>query len=869
MFPKALVDGRSAHEIIISEAHSLLAHLGTSKTASYLRDHVWWKSMVADTRAFCETCTTCKRSKPNNQKPYGLLNPLAVPSEPWESIGIDFVGPLPLSHNQDGEFDSITVVICLLTAMVEIIPSHTTYKAPDVAELMFENVYKHHGLPKNIVSDRDSLFTSSFWERLHTLMGVRLRMSSAYHPQSDGATERANWTITQMLRQCINPNQKDWVSKLLAIQFAINSAQSESTGYSPFFLNTGRMPRVMIWNAAKPTEFSNVRLFAQKRKLALMSAHDSIIAARVKQTRDANMRRKLEPFKKDDFVYLSTQHVTFAKGLARKLLPKFIGPYKIIQDFKNQSFMLDLPVHLKKRGVHDVFHSSLLRIHHPNDDRLFPGRMDSQIGVGPDSDDEWAVDTIRSHAGSGKDAIFEVLWKSGDITWMPYYQIKHVPALDAYLDLLGINDAMNLPARKGKPPQDDPQIFLGLLALTLACDTVDHHDNPQTTPYHPTQDLNPSDRHPSTDSIPKSTSTSATIVLPISLDNMHDSIRHRNFDRLTKQKYAFNDNNKPSRPIVHVGQISEYLNFDQFLRDGNDLYSNTDKPLGYESFAAAFNTGAHPKDRRRLSTFIPSDSGPYMVFKSDHAVTLQDFKIRSEDFNIKPMNLYGMTEEQAAIIIGRYATSQVQQDIQKTQHSEVRQEKRETTFKRHSVNHHKASDQRKSHFKKQQRGKGKQRRYYETTPGPPVGSTNIRDTDSYMYSLPPSIPSMSNNQSSVMSSSASVITVPPDFTSINLAATSGFIPLNDTTNGFPSDVVTQPLPIASTSEINIDDQEFTGVGDSTTYEAQPEDTQNFVDEEIADQEFTDDNNTFSEQPEEGEFQDGEIVQEATDAEMEG
>lgn len=258
-----------------------------------------------------------------------------------------------------------------------------------------------------------------------------------------------------------------------------------------------------------------------------------------------------------------------------------------------------------------------------------------------------------------------------------------------------------------------------------------------------------------------------------------------------------------------------------------------------------------------------------MVFKSDRAVTLQDFKIRSEDFNIKPMNLYGMTEEQAAIIIGRYATSQVQQDIQKTQHSEVRQEKRETTFKHHSVNHHKASDQRKSHFKKQQRGKGKQRRYYETTPGPPVGSTNIRDTDSYMYSLPPSIPSMSNNQSSVMSSSASVITVPPDFTSINLAATSGFIPLNDTTNGFPSDVVTQPLPIASTSEINTDDQEFTGVGDSTTYEAQPEDTQNFVDEEIADQEFTDDNNTFSEQPEEGEFQDEEIVQEATDAEMEG
>ena len=87
------------HEMIISEAHSLLAHLGVNKTLNYLRDHVWWKSMMSDTKVYCETCITCKRSKPGNQKPYRLLNPLEVPSEPWESIGVDFVGPLPLSSN--------------------------------------------------------------------------------------------------------------------------------------------------------------------------------------------------------------------------------------------------------------------------------------------------------------------------------------------------------------------------------------------------------------------------------------------------------------------------------------------------------------------------------------------------------------------------------------------------------------------------------------------------------------------------------------------------------------------------------------------------------------------------------------------------
>ena len=152
----------------------MLAHLGAGKTLDYLRDHVWWKDMVSDVREFCKTCHTCKISKPSNQKPYGLLNPLSVPSYPWESIGMDFVGPLPESGNQDGLYDSITVVICLLTSMVHLIPSRTNYNASQLAELMFENIYKLHGLPKNIISDRDVSFTSTFWGQLHRLIGTKL-----------------------------------------------------------------------------------------------------------------------------------------------------------------------------------------------------------------------------------------------------------------------------------------------------------------------------------------------------------------------------------------------------------------------------------------------------------------------------------------------------------------------------------------------------------------------------------------------------------------------------------------------------------------------------------------------------------------------
>jgi hypothetical protein len=171
--PKITYRGRNIREIVISEAHSILAHLGVRKTLDYLRDHFWWKEVVEDTRSFCESCATCKRSKPSNQKPYGLLHSLNPPLEPWDSVGVDFVGPLPESRNCDGVFNSIAVIIDLLTGMTHIVPARINYTARQMAELMFENIYKLHGLPKSIVSDRDSLFTSIFWKRLHELIGVK------------------------------------------------------------------------------------------------------------------------------------------------------------------------------------------------------------------------------------------------------------------------------------------------------------------------------------------------------------------------------------------------------------------------------------------------------------------------------------------------------------------------------------------------------------------------------------------------------------------------------------------------------------------------------------------------------------------------
>ena len=233
--PDIKINDQSIRETIIHQGHSILAHLGGHKTLTYLRDQVWWKTIVQDVTDYCKSCPTCATSKSPTKKPCGLLKTMLVPTHPWQYIGIDFMGLLPESSNRNRMYDIICVIIDLLMAMVHLVPTRQTYKAADMAKVVFDSVYKLHGLPEQIISNRDLLFMSHFWRKLHDLLNVELRLSSAYHPQTDGATEHTNRTMTQILCQCVSPKQKDWVTKLLAIEFAINSARSSTAGFSPFY----------------------------------------------------------------------------------------------------------------------------------------------------------------------------------------------------------------------------------------------------------------------------------------------------------------------------------------------------------------------------------------------------------------------------------------------------------------------------------------------------------------------------------------------------------------------------------------------------------------------------------------------------------
>ncbi|QRV96035.1 Pol polyprotein/retrotransposon [Ceratobasidium sp. AG-Ba] len=462
--PDVKVGDRSVREIIITHAHSILAHLGAKKTLMWLRTQVWWKSMVKDVQDYCASCHTCAANKSSTQKPMGLLQPMPVPSYPWQSIGIDFVGPLPESETRYGKFDMIATVIDSLTRMTHLIPTRQDYTAKDVAEVIFEHVYKLHGMPERIVSDQDSLFTSTFWTRLAELTKTELRMSSSYHPQTDGMTERAQRTYTGLLRVCAGRMQNEWAKRLPAIEFAINSARSDTTGLSPFYLNYGRTPSLMVNNTN--SKFPGVREHVERIKSAIMTAHDAIIDARAKMIKQANKHRRPATIKEGDLVYVSTQNMRLPKGQARKLAPKYVGPYPVARVIsEGASFEVDLPKEMRARGIHPVFHASLLRMHIPTDDRKFPDAM--------------------SHKGKGCKAIFQLKWKTGDTTWEPYRTVRHLQALDTYCEAQGVENVGKLKHGgdivEGSEPEDYEANFLG-----LACETDEEYltDDEVNSPSH-------------------------------------------------------------------------------------------------------------------------------------------------------------------------------------------------------------------------------------------------------------------------------------------------------------------------------------------------------------------------------------------------
>ena len=218
-----------------------------------------------------------------------------------------------------------------------------------------------HRVPESIVSDCDTKFTSTFWCELQRLMGTKLLMSTVFHPQTDGATEWANHSIGQILKMIINDDQKNWADKCPMVEFALNSSVRATTGFTPFKLNQGYMPQIGMLTSFDTT-FKGVKQFTLQVKWDLMAAHDVIIANRVQQTFHANKKcHASDLYHVGDHMYLSTQNLTLPKGRVRKLVPKYIGPYKVVKAHNEASTVtLKLPPALVARRISLTFHMGLV-----------------------------------------------------------------------------------------------------------------------------------------------------------------------------------------------------------------------------------------------------------------------------------------------------------------------------------------------------------------------------------------------------------------------------------------------------------------------------------------------------------------------------
>ncbi|GJT10862.1 putative nucleotidyltransferase, ribonuclease H [Tanacetum coccineum] len=238
----------SLQEAILTGAHSspFFIHPGSTKMYRDLKQKFWWNGMKQEVARFVAKCLTCQQVKIEHQRASGLLQPLDIPTWKWEQISMDFLTRLPRTFKKN---DAIWVVVDRLTKSAHFLPIQQGYSSSKLAEIFPQEIIRLHGTPASIVSDRNPRFTSRFWKGLQNAWGARLKFSTAFHPQTDGQTERTIQTLEDMLRSCALEWTGNWDEYLCLVEFAYNNSWHASIKGAPFELLYGRKCRALIcWN---------------------------------------------------------------------------------------------------------------------------------------------------------------------------------------------------------------------------------------------------------------------------------------------------------------------------------------------------------------------------------------------------------------------------------------------------------------------------------------------------------------------------------------------------------------------------------------------------------------------------------------------
>jgi hypothetical protein len=418
---------------ILFEAHDSIVcgHVGVNKTARMVGRLFDWPGLRQDVRRYVTTCIGCQANKPSNQRPIGLLQPLPIPKRRWEMVTMDLITQLPISRQQN---DAIIVFVDKYSKMVHYAPCKTAISAPEVAQIFFREVVRHHGIPDSIVSDRDSRFMSNFWQALWKELGSRLKMSTAYHPQTDGQTEKANRTLEEMLRGYVNYAQDNWDEKLLAVEIAVNSSVHESTGFTPYYLNYGQHPHLPLSKLTETTDNELAQIMLRNLRDNLATARTMLLAAQQKQSRDANKSRREYEFAVGEQVMLSTENLNVG-ARARKLVAKFAGPHKIIEHPTPNTYRLELPPELSR--IHPVFNSSQLKPFRDDNVRFTDRpRINRPPPIIEEGEEKHFIEDIKAYRVRRGVGEFLVKWAGfpdSDSSWRPTKEVDASYIVERFL----------------------------------------------------------------------------------------------------------------------------------------------------------------------------------------------------------------------------------------------------------------------------------------------------------------------------------------------------------------------------------------------------------------------------------------------------
>ena len=377
----------------------LAGHPGISKTLELISRDYTWVQLKRDVEAYVSGCAVCQRTKPSHQKPTGQLHSLQVPTRPWMDLSMDFIEELPSSYGHN----SILVVVDRLTKWAIFIPTTTRLNSPGLAELFLEYVVCQHGLPTSIVSDRGSKFISKFWRQLTDNLGIKLNLSTAYHPQTDGQTERVNQVLEQYLRIFTSYNQDDWSKLLAQASFAYNNARHAAIKLSPFYANFGYHPRwvgeISPIDGADVPEATNIAASITEVHRYCSS---NIAEANRGYAKAYNAKRNTHhDYQPGDEVLLLLQNVRTHRP-SKKLDIRSAGPYAVVERIGTHAYRLRLPETMR---IHDVFHASLLRPYHPP---TYPGQatiVPGPVEVDSEGEDQYEVANIinsRNNVRTGR-----------------------------------------------------------------------------------------------------------------------------------------------------------------------------------------------------------------------------------------------------------------------------------------------------------------------------------------------------------------------------------------------------------------------------------------------------------------------------------